>query len=186
MTALVSLWLLLASAVAVLANESPSFADSELSLGEVGQKANLIETASQDDQEEDIPTYGPLVSRSDTEQQWGSNQNQTAAWADMGSLLYSRADPPGFPGTDTYGKLLNTPGCFFCPNPPQNLFNLRRRGLLRALDTNTMISFMLNTPAGLENKCVFYSRAVRNPPEYLSDATSVWACSKNKISIWVS
>ncbi|KAM7199495.1 hypothetical protein V8F20_005679 [Naviculisporaceae sp. PSN 640] len=181
MTAIVSLWLLLWSAAGVLANESPLIADSELSLGEVGHKTSLITTFDQDDENEE--TYGPLVSRSDNEQTWDANQ--TTPWSNMGSQLYSRADTrPGFPGSDTYGKLLNTPGCFICPSPPQDLLSLRRRGLLRALDTNKMISFMLNTPAGLENKCVFYSRAVKQPPEYLSDETSVWACSKDKITIW--
>lgn len=117
---------------------------------------------------DDVPTYGPLVP--------SGTYNR--------SEMLRRAEPPGFPGLDLYGPLLHVPGCFFCPE--EDVTAKTGRALLADLTTQKMQTYMRMRQNDLRNKCVFYSAAVHQPPQYLSDLTSVWACSKRKFSIWVS
>jgi hypothetical protein len=127
------------------------------------QKANSQYGASE-------MVYGPLVPRVH------STPN--------GSELLGRADP-GYPGLDTYGPLVHVPGCFYCP--PKDVLALTGRDLLASLTTEKMQTYMrISDKKDLFNKCVFYTSAVRQPPKYLSEKASTWACSKNKLSIWVS
>ncbi|KAM7184014.1 hypothetical protein V8F33_013245, partial [Rhypophila sp. PSN 637] len=142
----------------------------------------LISVQDESENDDEVTVYGPLVTS-------GDGREQHTNWTGIGTMLYGRADGrPGFPGEDKYGKLITTPGCFICPNPETDVKTLKGRDLLSRLDTNTMITYMLNSEEGLKDKCVFYSRAEYDPPgrrEGLSKEASVWACSRNKISIWV-
>lgn len=113
--------------------------------------------------------YGPLVPRI------LGTHNQ--------SQIFGRAEP-GEPGEDGYGPLMSVPGCLWCPE--QNVAAGTGRALLASLTTQKMQSYMrIGSPSDLENKCVFYSKAVNQPPQYLSKDASVWACKHSKLSIWV-
>ncbi|KAH7304439.1 hypothetical protein B0I35DRAFT_414486 [Stachybotrys elegans] len=115
----------------------------------------------------DVEMFGPLISRSEL-------RNQSA-------MLLARAD--GALGVDGYGKLLDVPGCFYCPEP--EVSSKAGRALLADLTTQKMQSYMriLNTQQ-LRNKCVFYTASVPQPPRYLSDETSIWACAHRKLTNW--
>ncbi|OIW22416.1 hypothetical protein CONLIGDRAFT_222956 [Coniochaeta ligniaria NRRL 30616] len=162
-TTLMIVWLLFTTTG--LADKPPS-ASIDFTLGTKGQHLHRKDRES--GYGIDVPVYGPLVP--------SRTHNR--------SEMLRRADPPGFPGVDLYGPLLNVPGCFFCPE--QEVTAKTGRDLLAELTTAKMQSYMRARQRDLVNKCVFYSAAVRQPPRYLSDETSVWACSKRKFSIWVS
>ncbi len=156
-------WLLFAATC--LANKPPS-ASIELTLGP--QTQHRHHTSNQDGIAE--VAYGPLVPRIN-----GAQNHSTAL----------RRAPAGAPGQDTYGPLFTVPGCVYCPK--QDMLLKTGRDLLASLDTATMQTFMrLRDDDSLNNKCVFYTASTTKPfPAYLSDVTSVWACSKRKLSVWV-
>jgi hypothetical protein len=117
----------------------------------------------------DEAVYGPLVPR------MLGVHNQSG--------IFARAED-GTPGEDGYGPLIRVPGCLWCPEP--NLAALTGRGLLESLTTQKLQSYMrIKRPSDLENRCVFYSAALRKPPEHLSVDASKWACKYGKVSIWV-
>ncbi len=104
------------------------------------------------------------------------------------AALLGRADPPGTPGVDQYGPLINYRGCFYCKNVnTDEMTSLRGRRLINYLSTDKMMTLMrISNKEDLRNKCVFYTASTTKPnPQYLSEQASVWACSKNKFSIWV-
>jgi hypothetical protein len=101
-----------------------------------------------------------------------------------GSMLLPRAPEPGDEQADEYGPVIpNGSGCLFCPEA-QHLA-LTGWDLLNALTTEQMKAYSrVSGRKPLHNRCVFYSRAIKKPPEYLSSAASIWACKYNKYSIW--
>ncbi len=161
---LFTVWLLFA--VSCLADKAPS-ASIEFTLGPQTQRRHR--RSGQYGTSEVV--YGPLVPRING----AHNQSE----------LLGRA-MPGEPGKDEYGPLITVPGCWFCP--PIDIALKTGRALLDALDTATMQRYMrITDDSSLWNKCVFYTASTTKPnPEYLSEKASTWACSKNKLSVWVS
>lgn len=110
----------------------------------------------------------------------GLPQNWTVSMPAPPQMLSKRA---GEPNPRRYGPVWpQGNNCVFCPE--QEMLEEDALTTIRKLTPRKMKTYMRGTPADLNNKCVFYTRAEDRVAALSSPATD-WACLYNKYSIWV-